>query len=115
MGILYNNMKLWGLLVIAASALAQYDDLGNKADKGPRWCGGKGNQVKDSGNLEFVCRSRNGKSKHPNLTKRCKVKCNGKTRNGPKKFFCDPKVGWIKRKDPTQPSTPAPFLAAKFL
>merc|ERR1712157_405459 len=96
MGILiYNiiyNMKLWGLLIIAASALAQYDDLGNKADKGPRWCGGKANQVKDDGDLEFICRPRNGKKKHPNLTKRCKVRCNGKTRTGPKKFSVIPKL-----------------------
>ena len=96
-------MKCWGLLIIAASALAQeYDDLGNKKpDKGPRFCGGKGNQVKDMGNLEFICRPRNGKKKHPHLTKRCKVRCNGDDRVGPKKFFCDEGIGWIARKDPS--------------
>ena len=115
LNIVIANMKFWGLL-LAASALAQddydtlaaddtvalddYDSLGNKVDKGPRWCGGKMNQVKDMGNLEFICRSRNGKSKHPHLTKRCKVQCNGLERVGPKKFFCDETVGWIKRKDP---------------
>ena len=104
-------MKFWSLLVVATSALAQdydasaldldFDALGMKGpDKGPRWCGGKMNQVKDMGNLEFICRSRNGKSKHPHLTKRCKVQCNGDERVGPKKFFCDERVGWIKRKDP---------------
>ena len=96
-------MKIWGVLVFAVAALAQYDDLGNKKpDKGPRFCGTKGNQLKDDGTISFSCKPRNGKSKHPNLTKRCKVAC--KTGARPcKRVFCNEKVGWIKRKDPLSP------------
>merc|ERR1719348_18927 len=88
-------MRLFSILSLAVAALAQdyeYDELGNKKntiDKGPRWCGGKHNQVVDSGHLTFKCKPRNGKSKHPNLTKRCKIKCKKKGRmdNGPKECF----------------------------
>merc|ERR1712141_763689 len=97
-----DNMKIWGLLVFVGAALANYDydERGDKGDKGPRFCNTKANQVKDTADVKFICRPRNGKHKHPNLTKRCKVRCGGKTRQGPKKFFCNPKVGWIMRKDP---------------
>merc|ERR1739848_195720 len=100
-----DNMKIWGLLVFATAALANYDYDERGGDKGPRFCA-KANQVKDTGSVKFVCRPRNGKKKHPNLTKRCKVRCGGLTRTGPKKFFCNPKVGWIMRKDPDTPVDP---------
>merc|ERR1712136_316624 len=103
MGVDSGTMRLFSILSLAVAALAQdyeYDELGNKKnniDKGPRWCGGKHNQV-DSGHLTF-------KSKHPNLTKRCKIKCKKKGRmdNGPKRMFCDERIGWIERKDSTKP------------
>ena len=95
-------MKVWGVVLFAAAALAQYDDLGNKnnqgPDKGPRFCGTKSNQLKDNNNVTFKCKTRNGKSKHPNLTKRCKVKCVDKSMTKPcKKVFCNEKMGWMKR------------------
>ena len=40
-------MKIWGLVVFAVATLAQdYDEeRGKGPDRGPRFCGGKGNQV----------------------------------------------------------------------
>ena len=70
-------------------------------ERGPRFCG-RSNQVKNQGDLKFVCRPRNGHFKNPHLTKRCSIRCNGGVRVGPHKIFCDQKVGWIKRKDPHQ-------------
>ena len=41
-------MKLFSILSLATVALSQYsydEERGKGVDKGPRWCGGKNNQV----------------------------------------------------------------------
>ena len=71
-------MKIWAPLCFVALAFAQDDDERkklNEAEKGPRQCG----RIKladnpGAGGIVIECRSRNGKSKNPNRTKRCKSK-----------------------------------------
>ena len=66
----FEKMKLFSVLSLAVAVMAQYeltyDDLGNKkvaVDKGPRFCGGKSQQVVDRTDITFKCKSRNGKAK----------------------------------------------------
>ena len=75
-------MKIFGILAFALGVSAQYDydDMGNKknkgteVDKGPRECGGV--KANDMGNLTWSCRSRNKKNgKTKGNTKHCKAQC----------------------------------------
>merc|ERR1739848_790101 len=78
----FQKMKIFGILAFALGVSAQYDydDMGNKknkgteVDKGPRECGGV--KANDMGNLTWSCRSRNKKNgKTKGNTKHCKAQC----------------------------------------
>ena len=56
-------MKLFAVLVVAAVAQVDYDDMGNKKnkpDKGPRWCENESNKLENSsdGTTIWKCKSR---------------------------------------------------------
>ena len=68
--------------------------------KGPNWCAGKQNQLKnmaDEGGIKWKCKSRQKKNKGD--SKKCKGKCPpGFFSTAPKKVRCDEGIGWMTKK-----------------
>lgn len=93
-------MKLSLSTLVLASFVAA-DERGNKnADKGPNWCAGKQNQLKnmaDEGGIKWKCKSRQRKNKGD--SKKCKGKCpQGFFSTAPRKVRCDEGIGWMTKK-----------------
>merc|ERR1712140_63791 len=128
----FQKMKIFGILAFALGVSAQYDydDMGNKknkgtqVDKGPRECGGV--KANDMGNLTWSCRSRNKKNgKTKGNTKHCKAQCPDGWKvqtggQGTRKLRCSTTANgglkWVNKKDmdATGPSVnPSKFSCKK--